>query len=135
MMRTASCGRSEIPERSGRPVVASGTAIASADRGYAVHVEATGLKPATRYAYRFTLGDFSSEGQTLTAPAAGTTPDKVRFAFCSCAEYEFAFPHAYELMARDEPDFIVHLGDYIYEADIRSILSLRRARPGPPSRL
>ena len=103
-------------ERSGQPVAASGTAIASADRGYAVHVEATGLKPATRYAYRFTLGDFSAEGQTLTAPAAGTTPDKLRFAFCSCAEYEFAFPHAYELMARDEPDFIVHLGDYIYEA-------------------
>ncbi len=103
-------------ERSGRPIVASGTAVASADKGYAVHVEATGLKPATRYAYRFTLGDFVAEGLTLTAPAAGSTPDKVRFAFCSCAEYEFAFPHAYELMARDEPAFIVHLGDYIYEA-------------------
>ena len=103
-------------ERSGRHVTASGIAIASADKGYAVHVETKGLKPSTRYAYRFTLGNFSAEGQTLTAPSTGTTPDKLRFAFCSCAEYEFAFPYAYEMMARDEPDFIVHLGDYIYEA-------------------
>jgi alkaline phosphatase D len=102
-------------ERSGRPIAAKGTAIASADKGYAVHVEATGLQPATRYAYRFTLGDYATEGVTRTAPAAGSMPDKLRFAFCSCAEYEFAFPHAYELMARDEPAFIVHLGDYIYE--------------------
>ena len=120
-------------ERSGRPVVASGTAIASADRGYAIHVEATGLKPATRYAYRFTLGDFSAEGQTLTAPAGGTTPDKIRFAFCSCAEYEFAFPHAYELMARDEPDFIVHLGDYIYETTYDQFY--RFDAPAPARRL
>lgn len=102
-------------ERSGRPIVAKGTAIASADKGYAVHVEATGLQPATRYAYRFMLGDYATEGLTRTASAVGSMPDKLRFAFCSCAEYEFAFPHAYELMARDEPEFIVHLGDYIYE--------------------
>ncbi len=102
-------------ERSGRPIAAKGIAIASAEKGYAVHVEATGLQPSTRYAYRFTLGDFATDGVTRTAPAAGSIPDKLRFAFCSCAEYEFAYPHAYELMARDEPDFIVHLGDYIYE--------------------
>lgn len=102
-------------ERSGRPIAAQGTAIASADKGYAVHVEAAGLQPSTRYAYRFSLGDYATEGLTRTAPAAGSMPEKLRFAFCSCAEYEFAYPHAYELMARDEPAFIVHLGDYIYE--------------------
>jgi len=100
----------------GRPIAQTGSTIAVASNGYAVHVEATGLKPATRYGYRFTLGDYGAEGETLTAPAADANPEKLRFAFCSCAEYEFAFPYAYEFMARDEPAFIVHLGDYIYEA-------------------
>lgn len=102
-------------EAEGRPVVKSGTAIAAAAHGYSVHVEATGLRAGARYGYRFTLGNHGADGVTRTAPAAGTMPEKLRFAFCSCAEYEFAWPYAYELMARDEPEFIVHLGDYIYE--------------------
>lgn len=102
-------------EAPGRPVVKSGTTVAAALAGFAVHVEVTGLRPRTRYGYRFMLGDFAVEGVTLTAPAARSMPDKVRFAICSCADYEFAWPHAYEFMARDQPDFVVHLGDYIYE--------------------
>ena len=102
-------------EAEGQPVVQSGTAVASALNAYAVHVEVNGLKPSRRYAYRFMLGSYGDEGVTQTVPAPNDTPEKLRFAFCSCAEYENAFFYAYELMARDEPAFIVHLGDYIYE--------------------
>lgn len=118
-------------EASGSPVVSSGRATAHRDKGYAVHVEASGLKPRTRYRYRFALGDYGAEGVTLTAPAAGDMPDKLRFGFCSCAEYEFRYPHAYELMAREEPHFIVHLGDYIYETTYDAFF--RRDFQHPPS--
>ncbi|MDX2309330.1 MAG: alkaline phosphatase D family protein [Hyphomicrobium sp.] len=121
-------------EADGRPVAASGTAIAASDNGYAVHVEVNGLKPATRYAYRFMLGDHGADGVTLTAPARDAPIEKLRFAFCSCAEYELAWPYAYEFMARDEPAFIVHLGDYIYETTydqyFRSDLEQRAPRDG-----
>jgi alkaline phosphatase D len=102
-------------EAPGKPVVRRGTAIAAQANAYAVHIEVAGLRPGRAYGYRFTLGDHGDEGVTRTAPAPGDTPDKLRFAFCSCAEYENAFHYAYEFMAREEPQFIVHLGDYIYE--------------------
>src|SRR5262245_43208926 len=102
-------------EADGKPFVKSGSAVAAEDSGYAVHVEVGGLKPSRRYAYRFMLADYGDEGVTQTAPDPNDTPERLRFAFCSCAEYENAFYYAYEFMARDEPAFIVHLGDYIYE--------------------
>lgn len=121
-------------EARGRPVVKSGTAVAARQNGYAVHVEVGGLRPGRAYGYRFTLGDGGSEGFTRTAPAPGDTTQKLRFAFCSCAEYENAHHYAYELMAREEPQFIVHLGDYIYEQTydqyFRGDATLRQPRPG-----
>ena len=104
-------------EAPGAPVVRQGTAIAAERNAYAVHVEVTGLRPGRSYGYRFTLGDHGDEGVTRTAPAPGDMPESLRFAFCSCAEYENAFHYAYRFMASEKPkpQFIVHLGDYIYE--------------------
>ncbi|HZT46548.1 MAG TPA: alkaline phosphatase D family protein [Hyphomicrobiaceae bacterium] len=118
-------------ETPGKPVVRQGTAIAAARNGYAVHVEVDGLRPGRAYAYRFTLGDDGAEGITRTAPPPGYM-GTLRFAFCSCAEYENAFHYAYELMAREEPQFIVHLGDYIYEQTYDQYY--RRDFPGRPPR-
>ena len=98
----------------GRPV-RSGTAIAHRSKGYAVHTEVTGLAPGRAYAYRFRIAEHEAEGLTRTAPAAGVMADKLRFCFCSCAEYEYELYFAYDQMAAEKPDLIVHLGDYIYE--------------------
>jgi alkaline phosphatase D len=103
------------PALPGTPLVKHGAAIASADKAYAVHVEVTGLQPSRAYLYRFILGDYFDEGFTRTAPARGAMPESLRFAFCSCAEFENAYHYAYKLMADEKPEFIVHLGDYIYE--------------------
>ena len=103
------------PTLSGTPLVKHGTAVASADKAYAVHVEVTGLQPSRAYLYRFILGDYFDEGITRTAPARGAMPESLRFAFCSCAEFENAYHYAYKFMADEKPEFIVHLGDYIYE--------------------
>ncbi|HTN83121.1 MAG TPA: alkaline phosphatase D family protein [Sorangium sp.] len=92
---------------------------ARAEFDHCVKVKVKGLSPGTTYYYRFyyTTGNgcFSSRvGRTRTAPA----PDAdvpVRFAFVSCQDYVGRFYNAYAALARQEIDFVVHLGDYIYE--------------------
>jgi len=97
-------------------IAARGQAFAPAHLAHSVHVEVGGLQPAREYFYRFRLGRYESPaGRALTTPAAGSMPEALRFAFCSCAHYEHGFFSAYRYMADDRPDLIVELGDYIYE--------------------
>ncbi|MGH2604662.1 MAG: alkaline phosphatase D family protein, partial [Dehalococcoidia bacterium] len=107
-------------------IVRSGTAIANPEWGHAVHVEVDGLRPAREYWHRFTVArDTSPTGRTRTLPAANTMPDRLRFAFASCQHFEAGLYTAFEHMAREDLDLIVHLGDYIYEGGERDS-SLRR---------
>lgn len=101
-------------EPNARPV-RSGLAVAARDRGYAVHVEVGGLMPGRSYAYTFRLSDFEASGLTRTAPAPSVLADRLRFCACSCAEYEYELYFAYDEIAKEQPDFVLHLGDYIYE--------------------
>ena len=39
----------------------------------------------------------------------------MKFAFVSCQHFESGFYTAYEHLAQEDLDFVVHLGDYIYE--------------------
>ena len=48
-------------------------------------------------------------------PPADAMPAALRFAFASCQHFESGLFTAYEHMAKDELDLVVHLGDYIYE--------------------
>lgn len=97
-------------------IVRQGTATASPAWAHSVHVEVDGLRPGRWYWYRFKAGgEVSPKGRTRTAPAAGAQPDRLRFAFASCQKYEIGFYTAFEHMAREDLDLIVHLGDYIYE--------------------
>ena len=96
-------------------VVASGDASAEAEHDHTVHVDVTGLEPGVTYHYGFSAGGESSPvGRTWTL-RAGT--DRIRFATCSCAKHNAGFFNAYARIAeRDDLDFLLHLGDYIYEA-------------------
>jgi alkaline phosphatase D len=97
-------------------VVQKGTAVASPELAHSVHVEAEGLEPGRGYFYQFKVGNETSPvGRTRTAPAAGSTPERLRFAFASCQHYESGLYTAYEHMAKAPLDLIVHLGDYIYD--------------------
>lgn len=97
-------------------VVAQGTAIASAAWAHSVHVEVSGLRPDRWYWYQFKAGTaISPKGRTRTMPPAGSTPGRLRFAFASCQHYEMGYYTAYEHMAREDLDLVLHLGDYIYE--------------------
>jgi alkaline phosphatase D len=86
---------------------------------HCVKVRLAGLSPATTYYYRFiylmgTMCMVSRVGRTKTAPA----PDadvKVKFAYLSCQDYIGRFYNTHLLVAAEDLDFVVHLGDYVYE--------------------
>lgn len=99
-----------------KTVVKHGNVTASPLLAHSVHVEVSGLKPDRWYWYRFRTGDAESPvGRTRTLPEPGATPSQLRFAFASCQHYEAGLYTAYEFMAKDDPDLVFHLGDYIYE--------------------
>ena len=98
-------------------VVRKGTATATPDLAHSVHVEVEGLEPDRWYFYRFRAGDeVSPVGRTRTAPRHETISPAVRFAFASCQHYESGLFTAYEHMAVEDLDLVIHLGDYIYES-------------------
>jgi alkaline phosphatase D len=99
-----------------RSIVRSGVEYATPDWAHSVHVEPGGLQPGRPYWYRFTSGTARSPvGRTVTAPAHGVSPARLRLAVASCQQYEHGYYTAYQAMVADEPDLILHLGDYIYE--------------------
>ena len=99
-----------------RSPIAAGVAAATPQLGHAVHVEVGGLQPDRWYWYRFRAGDAESPiGRTRTLPVLESMPQHVRFAVTSCQNYEQGLFTAYEQMAEDDVDLVIHLGDYIYE--------------------
>jgi alkaline phosphatase D len=97
-------------------VVRSGNTEADGRWAHSVHVEVGGLEPNRPYWYRFTAaGEQSPVGRTRTAPAADASPDRLRFAFASCSNYQVGYFSAYRHIAEENPELVIFLGDYIYE--------------------
>lgn len=97
-------------------VVRSGTTTANPGRGHAVIVVASELAADTWYWYRFTaLGEQSRIGRTRTFPARNALPERLRFALVSCQDYQGGYYAAYRDIVEQDVDFVLHLGDYIYE--------------------
>ena len=125
-------------------VIRRGRAVALPQNGHALRVLAGGL-PANRWLYyRFeALGEASRIGRTRTFPALGDDDHefdddghefeedddggdfddggqraraaRMRFALVSCQNYEQGFYTAFRDIVSQDLDFIVHVGDYIYE--------------------
>ena len=98
-------------------VVRQGTVTAGPATDHTVKVDATGLRPATAYYYRFAWeGQRSRTGRTRTAPGRTAAPAGIRFGVVSCANLQAGWFAAYRHLARrDDLHAIVHLGDYLYE--------------------
>lgn len=98
-------------------IVRAGDVIAHTDSDFTVRVQVEGLTANRRYWYRFHARGVSSPiGRTRTAPAAeNDVPATV--AFASCQDYIGRYYHAWRAVAEraDEIDFVLFLGDYIYE--------------------
>ena len=99
-------------------VLRGGMTAAQAADGYAVKVLVRGLQPDRWYHYRFESGGVvSAVGRLRTAPAAGATPDRLRYAFASCQQRTDSYYVAHRAIAAENVDFLMHLGDYVYVSD------------------
>ncbi|RBY81846.1 alkaline phosphatase [Blastococcus sp. TF02A-26] len=98
-------------------IVASGEARTDASRDHTVKVVVEDLETYTRYFYRFRYeGSTSPVGRTQTSPDEPGTTHALRLAFASCSNYTGGYFTAYRgIAARDDLDFVLHLGDYVYE--------------------
>src|SRR5690242_9086173 len=107
-----------------RKVIAQAVTPVSADSDWTTRVLVGGLKPSHTYWYRFTdaQGNGSRIGRTRTAPRpADDRP--VNFAFVSCQDVNESKLNGYRRMifederarSEDQLDFVLHLGDFIYE--------------------
>ncbi|MEV6964840.1 alkaline phosphatase D family protein [Hamadaea sp. NPDC051192] len=113
-------------------VVRAGVAFATPQLGHSVHPEIYGLEPGRHYWYRFRVGsNVSPVGRTRTAPAPDSMPAQLQFAVASCQSYEGGHYTAYQHMAEEDLDLVLHLGDYIYETSYVADPRLHNGDPLP----
>ena len=103
-------------------VLQSGDVHADATTDHTLHVTVTGLASDGWFHYRFSYvsgtGTHTSRvGRLRTAPPLDSSPDRLRFTFCSCQQINPSFYNAHAAMAAEDIDFVVHYGDYIYVND------------------
>jgi alkaline phosphatase D len=97
-------------------ILRGGTELARPQDGHVVRVVAFGLPPDRWLYYRFrAMGETSRIGRTRTFPARGAPVDRLRCAVVSCQNFTDGFFPAYGDLAKQDLDFVVHVGDYIYE--------------------
>lgn len=95
-----------------RKVVQRGTTLATPELAHSVHVAVNGLQAERWYWYRFIVGnEVSPIGRTRTSEAF----QRLNFAFVSCQDWQNGYYTAFEHLAKENLDLVVHLGDYIYE--------------------
>jgi len=89
----------------------------TAVRDHTVKVRVGGLKPDTRYWYRFhTKTTHSDAGRTQTAPPRDSKRP-IKIGYFSCQAYTAGYYGAYRKLIELDPDVVVCGGDYIYEQD------------------
>jgi alkaline phosphatase D len=101
-------------------IVQRGAVVARSAQGHAVRVDVTDLTPSTTYHYAFRLGPhISTIGRTKTLPAPGAPVEKIRFAIAACQNWQEGYYTAHSHLAEEDLDFVLFLGDYIYEEGVR----------------
>ncbi|KNG50208.1 phosphodiesterase alkaline phosphatase d [Stemphylium lycopersici] len=111
----------ESRNMTGKPV-SSGRAYTTSDIDYTIKVEAGGLLSFTSYYYQFQVcgtNTTSPIGRTKTAPAEEEDVSAISLGVFSCANFPTGYFNAYGNIARkNSVDYVVHLGDYIYEDEV-----------------
>lgn len=106
--------------------------LTDAQRAHSVHAHVTALSPGTDYWYRFTQGDASSAtGHAKTAPALNAQVQQLRLALTSCQNYEHGLYVAHQEIAKESLDFVLFLGDYIYESNTTQSLTRKHNNEEP----
>ncbi|MEO6652816.1 MAG: alkaline phosphatase D family protein [Ilumatobacteraceae bacterium] len=93
-------------------IVAGGTAAIADTDDRTVQLDVDGLEPGTDYTYHFTAAGETVSGRTRTLPRHA---DQVRFVVACCSRWGWPGFDRCSDIAAERPDFVLHLGDSIYE--------------------
>ena len=100
-------------------IAAAGTVTTDASRDHSVKVTAGDLDPDRHWFYRFIVDSaISATGRSRTAPAADSSPERLRIAFLSCQMYSEGYFTAYRHLLDEDVDMVLHLGDYIMSTEL-----------------
>jgi len=85
---------------------------------YTVKIDLDGrLSPGSEYFYRFIYdGTATRTGRCQTLPAPEESLDSLRLGVLTCQNYLNGYFSAYNYIAEADVDFLLHLGDFIYES-------------------
>jgi len=94
--------------------------VTAADADHCLLARVGGLEPGTTYYYRFSYTTLdgvarSRVGRTRTAPAESSEAP-VKLAVMCCQDYAGKYFHVARHIAEQDVDFVLHLGDYVYES-------------------
>ena len=106
----------EVAEHSSfEEIINKGKVLSKLENDHCVKVIADDLLPGKTYYYRFRHGtSHSSVGRTRTLPEE---TDHIRIGVANCAKYTGGWYHGYHALANmHDLDYVIHLGDYIYES-------------------
>ena len=116
-----------------RKTARRGVAQARPEYGHSVHVDVRGLRPGRAYWYRFRVGgQISPAGRTRTAPHPHGKGGSLRVALASCQNWQHGYFTPYADMLDQDPDFVLFVGDYIYESTPSSAGPRRHEGTGEP---
>jgi alkaline phosphatase D len=108
-------GPLHLTVRDGDHVVSEADVSEDPDRVHVFLADVEGLVADVRHDYEFRAGDgTTTAGSFRTMPPDGVP---LRFAVVTCAKYNAGCFNAYRaIAARDDLHFVMHVGDYVYEA-------------------
>jgi alkaline phosphatase D len=86
---------------------------------YTIKIDLDGrLASDEEYYYRFVYDRVASRtGRCRTLPRPDASPDSLRIALLACQNYLNGYYPAYHYVAEENVDFLVHVGDFIYESE------------------
>jgi alkaline phosphatase D len=91
------------------------------------------LSPFTQYFYRFIYNNLPSRtGVCKTLPAATANLQQLNLGYVVCQDFGNGYYTALAHLAQENVDYVVHLGDYIYETINSSSFQNNPVRTVPP---
>ncbi len=110
-----------------------GTIDPARDNTVKLPVSSPSLQPFTLYYYRFLYSGIASRtGRFKTLPSPMQNIPTLQLGYVVCQDYGNGFYTALGHLAQEEVDYVVHLGDYIYETITSSAFQNNPVRTVPP---
>ncbi|WP_083228341.1 alkaline phosphatase D family protein [Veronia pacifica] len=87
------------------------------ENDFTVRINLDGMMDENQfYHYQFEYGQRSSIiGRCRTLPASTTTLEQLKLAVLTCQDFTTGYYNAFSHLADEAVDFVVHMGDFIYE--------------------